>query len=184
MYKTILSIMFFSLTGCAGYNASLERNDKPESGVSYIYGRFTIDSEKHVLALDGYATMGFVLECDEHNKVTVKFHIKPDIQLIPLPENSTCAFKEIVYTNGDGMVKSREPIPPEMQHPRHYEGNKAYYLGDYDAAARYSEIGSTLVTTWQITLISDNYNDTTSLMKNNFHDFAKLPTEKNILLLK
>lgn len=184
MYKTILSIMFFSLTGCAGYNASLERADKPEPGVSYIYGRFIIESEEHVLALAGYPTMGFVLECGGHKKVTVKFRIQPDVQLIPLPENSTCAFKEIVYTNSDGMVKSSKPVPPAMQLPRHYEGNKAYYLGDYNAAARYNEIGSTLVTTWQITLISDNYKDTTSLMKTNFHDFAKLPTEKSILLLK
>jgi len=58
---------------------------------------------------------------------------------------------------------------------------RAYYLGDFSAKGTREITGNIINTRWNITEVKDNYERTTSQMKESFVNLAKLPTENRML---
>jgi hypothetical protein len=167
------------LAGCAAYTTAIQKTENPKLFDSYVYGRFSIDSKKQMLS--GYQTMGFSLDCGSNNIILIKFTFENEVQVIKLPPAPSCFFKEIVYTDSDGIIKTRKPAPAELSRRRDFPSGKAYYLGDYFASTTTTVSGNMIRRNWSIEKTQDAYESASIELKKNYPAFALIGTEKRLL---
>ncbi|MES2682193.1 MAG: hypothetical protein V4650_01640 [Pseudomonadota bacterium] len=168
-----------TLSGCAAYTKPIAFEEKPASGESYLYGRFTIEAPKAFLGFDGYQTMGYSFTCRDGTQFIVRFSIEQPVQLIRVTPTS-CSLMEIVYTNGDGQIRGRKPSPIGVLKDVSFQAGVANYLGDYFASSKTTSYGSTLRTSWGVDAVRNNYAATTFDMKTKYHAFANIVTQDKI----
>jgi hypothetical protein len=147
IYKSIILFgLFFALNGCAEYTKSTGTMETPTSDAAYLYGRFSIESRRAPLGLDGYKTMGFKVECANNTSYTIRFSKESTAQVIKITP-STCSFTEIIYSDADGRIRRRKPVAASSLQHIEYAAGKAYYLGDFWAAATTKIEGAMINTT-------------------------------------
>jgi hypothetical protein len=173
-----------SLASCAGYTASIRRDDRASADSAYLYGRFFIESKSVPLGLAGYQTMGLVLSCAGGATYTIRFANTKGVQVIKA-RPARCALTQVVYTDADGAVRRRSLPPRGWGRPQDFVAGYAYYLGDYTAVASFDSEWKVLYTQlhwgWDMEADADNYEETTEEMKRSFAGLAALPTENRRL---
>lgn len=162
---------------CVHYTPVLPTTYRPNTNLAYLYGRFSIASESHVLATDGYATMGFRLACADGETLTIRFSNQPRLQVFEVGPG-VCQLTEIVYSDADGGIKGRRRAPPGWMAPRKLEAGRAYYLGDYGAEFTHeAKFPLTTELHWDLTSEENDYASSTKELAATFANFAGLPTE-------
>jgi len=96
------------LASCAGYTTRVSTDDAPTGKEAYLYGRFYIDVPKVSLGLGGHQSMGFSIKCQDDLTYVIRFYQDDPLHVIKVVP-STCSLTEFVYTDADGVVKSRKP---------------------------------------------------------------------------
>jgi len=162
--------------GCVHYTPVLPTTYHPSANLAYLYGRFSIASESHALAMDGYATMGFKLACTDGRTFTIRFLNKPRLQVIEV-DPGVCQMTEIVFSDADGGIKGRRLAPPGWMSPRKFEAGRAYYLGDYGAEFSHQWQVVTTELSWNLTSEENEYASSTKELATTFVGFAGMPTE-------
>ena len=172
------------IAGCASFAPTISKDDKPTGKEAYVYGRFHMNAPVARLAMQGHQTMGFTLKCDNQQDYTIKFDRDEPLRVVKVVPSS-CAMSEIVYTDADGIIRSRKPAPDSAKKPLAFEAGKAYYLGDFYAQATQSASpglgGTTVHWNWRITSVKNDYRNTTELLKNAFPALSGLATENRML---
>ena len=176
----ILVIGTLLLASCAAYTQRITSNETPTGKEAYLYGRFYIDVNKHALAIDGHQSMGFSIDCQDNSNYILRFSRDEPLLVIKIVP-SACTLTEFVYTNSDGMVRSRKPAPKGLMENVTFAPGKAYYLGDFFAKGNVSVSGNTIHTSWNITNVKDDYDHTTGQMKQAYVKLAALPTENRMI---
>jgi parvulin-like peptidyl-prolyl isomerase len=172
----------FLLGGCANYTHRVAAGEVPTLNDAYLYGRFYMNAPKALLALDGHQTMGFVIECEDKNKYTLRFNLEDPVLAIKI-KPSNCSWTETVFSDADGKVRSRKPAPPELFKHITFKPGYAYYLGDFAAELKTSMPSYNVIRTeWNITSAKDNYEATTQYMQNGYPNLKALPTENRAML--
>jgi hypothetical protein len=169
------------LAACAAFSPSLPKTEAPAPENAYLYGRFSIEAPKAWLSLAGHQTMGFSLDCGSGQNILIKFKVEEPLQVLKVAPASKCKFREIVYTDSDGGIRSRKPAPPALSKEIEFLPGKAYYLGDYFAATTNTYSGNTIYTQWEIKSSVDEYAASTEEMRKAYPAFANTPTEKKML---
>jgi len=164
-----------SLAGCVAYAPSLKPDAAPAAGRAYLYGRFFMTSDSQPLAMDGYATMGFKLSCDNGKSYTIRFRKNPHVQVIDIAPG-TCAMTEIVFSDADGGIKGRRAPPPGYRTPRVFTEGSAYYLGDYDATSTHEWKVFVTELRWEITSEENDYAGATQELFGIYRAFSGIPT--------
>jgi hypothetical protein len=185
MWRNTISASFLLLgglllTGCAGYTPRIGADETPTGKEAYLYGRFFIDVPKHALALDGHQSMGFSIDCQDGANYVIRFSRDVPMQVVKVAP-STCSLTQFVYTNSDGMVRSRKPAPKGLMEGVTFGPGTAYYLGDFFAKGSQEVSGNTIHMRWRVTDVKDSYQHTTSQMKEVFVKLAGLPTENRMI---
>lgn len=179
--STVVVGAFAALLGCAGYTPTINQDEKPTPQDAYLYGRFHMDAQQGgKWAFDGYQTMGFSITCANSRSYVVRFGKENPLQVIKI-EPSTCSLKEFVYTDADGIVKSRKPAPAALMHNAEFAPGKAYYLGDFFAETRTIVSVGMVHRNWRITSMRHDYAKTTQEMKAAFPNLANIPTEDRMI---
>ncbi len=169
------------LAGCAAYSPSLSRSEAPVAESAYLYGRFSIEAPKAWLSFGQHQSMGFSFDCASGQKLIIKFRVDEPLQLLRVSPASKCTFREIVYTDADGYIKSRKPAPPELAKEVEFTAGKASYLGDFFAATANSTSGNMIYRHWEIRRAKDDYEASTEELKKAYPAFAHVPTEKKLI---
>jgi hypothetical protein len=178
--SSLIVLVCLLLASCAGYTTRVSTDDAPTGKEAYLYGRFYIDAPKLNLSLGGHQSMGFSIKCQDDLTYVIRFYQDDPLHVIKVAP-STCSLNEIVYTDGDGMVKSRKPVQKGLMDNAVFAPGKAYYLGDFAAKSTREVTGNMIYTSWNITEVKDNYELTTSQMKKTFVKLANLPTEDRMI---
>jgi len=177
----IFILITLNFTGCASYTKGISLSEPHMPNDAYIYGNFEIDTKRIALGFDGYQTMGFSISCKDNQNYIIRFSIEDPLQVIKV-NPSTCTFDEIVYTNADGIIRSRKQPPKDSMKNKRIEPNKAYYFGDYKASITFSSSGTYYATRWRMNSIRNNFKSTTKEMKHQYPKLKHIETE-NILPL-
>jgi hypothetical protein len=156
----------FVLSGCTfyTYTSPISKDEQPTASDTFLYGRFAIRAP--TMLLESHPSMGFALACKNAKTYTVStytihFSTTEPIQVIKIPPGA-CSLREIVYTNADGTLVGRKPVPPELGKAFEVNAATAYYLGD-------------------ITSVRDDYERTTQEMDATFPNLSSLPCENRML---
>jgi hypothetical protein len=168
------------LAGCANFAPTVSKEEKPTGQEAYVYGRFHMNAPASRLAMQGHQTMGFTLKCDNQQDYTIRFDRDEPLRVVKIAPSS-CAMSEIVYTDADGIIKSRKPAPDAARKSTVFEAGKAYYLGDFYAQASAITSGTMVNWSWRITSVKNDYRNTTDLLKNAFPALAGVATEDRML---
>ncbi|HEY7376411.1 MAG TPA: hypothetical protein VIF57_29905 [Polyangia bacterium] len=159
--------------------------NKPDAENAYIFGRFHINVERLAFAMDGYQTMGFVIACSDGRQYTVRFVIEDRVQVIAV-DPARCGLTEVVFTDGDGVIKARRPMIGRPPGGFVLTAGTAYYLGDFFAQAGMKVDWMLLYKertfAWQMMAVEDNYEATSDRMQRTFTNLARLPTENRMML--
>ncbi len=169
------------LSGCAAYSPSLSKTEAPAAENAYLYGRFAMDAPKALLNFGGHQTMGFALECASGQYILIKFKVDEPLQLLKVAPASKCTFREIVYTDAGGSIKSRKPAPPDLAKEIDFTPGRAHYVGDFFGASTITSSGNVLNFKWEIKRVKDDYELSTEELKKAFPAFANLPMERRPL---
>lgn len=168
------------LAGCASYTRSISPDEKPSGSESYLYGRFFIEAPKAAVSFDKHMSMGFAISCSSGETYTLRFANDFPLQVIKIAP-SVCSLAEFVYTDADGVIKSRKPAPKGLMRDVRFDVGKAYYLGDFFAEGTTAVYGTTRSTNWRIKSIKNDYGKTTADMKGVFPNLAVIPTEDRMI---
>jgi hypothetical protein len=162
---------------CVHYTPMLPATYHPSADLAYLYGRFSIASESHALAMDGYATMGFKLECTDGQTVTIRFSNRRRLQVFAVNPGA-CQMTQIVFSDADGGITGRRLAPRGWMAPRKFEPGRAYYLGDYAAEVTHqAKFPLTTEWHWGLTSEENDYAASTQEFAASFANFAGMPTE-------
>jgi hypothetical protein len=172
----LFGVVMLAAGGCVQYTPALPTTYRPSADLAYLYGRFSIESESHALAADGYATMGFKLECIDGRTITIRFSNKPRLQVIEV-NPGVCQMTEIVFSDGDGGIKGRRLAPSGWMGRRKFEAGRAYYLGDYGAEYSHEWKVFTTQLSWKLTSEENDYASSTKELAATFAGFAGMTTE-------
>ncbi|MGH8616758.1 MAG: hypothetical protein ACREUW_03640 [Burkholderiales bacterium] len=164
------------VTGCAAYTPRFDQAARPAATDAFIYGRFAIDSRSTPLALDGHNTMGFTLQCRDGSSYLLRFYNANPLHVIKV-QPSTCSVTETVFSNADGIVRSRKPYTGSLLQNIELKAGTGYYVGDYFAVAGVYSSGYGVTTTWRVVDAKANYTRTTSDMKTAYAGLKELRTE-------
>ena len=167
------------ISGCASWSKPITPSEMLTDNESYLYGRFKIDTEKTWLGLDGYQTMGFVFSCVDGKKYTIRFEIEQPVQVIRL-NPTTCSFKEVIFTDSDGVVASTKPAPPGLIDSVNATPGAAYYIGDYFAVSTSVPGYNSVQLAWEIKDARDNYPATTEAMMEIYPNMTFFPTHNQL----
>lgn len=166
-------------TGCAGYTKGIRPDEKLSPESAYLYGRFLIKSERSLLAMDGYPTMGLTLRCAEGELYRIRFSIERAVQVLKI-KPSRCALVQLIYTDADGTIRGFRRAPRAWMHVEDFAPGRAYYLGDFMATARFRSDWKVVYTElhwdYEMNPIDDGYEASTAEMKQTFTSLAALPT--------
>ncbi|MBI5927014.1 MAG: peptidylprolyl isomerase [Aquabacterium sp.] len=162
------------LGGCAGYAHRADVNEVPTLRDAYLYGRLYMDAPKAFLGLDGHQTMGFAIECDDKSRYVLRMDREDPIMVVKI-RPATCSWTEVVYSDGDGTVRTRKPAPPDLFKHVTLKGGYSYYLGDFDGAVTTSMVGTTVRTRWNLKDAKDNFEATTVAMQSRYPKLKALP---------
>lgn len=173
--KTILVLLStaLSLTACANYTPRLKPDEKLTEADSFLYGSFSIKTEKILVSADGHVSMGLNLKCQDGSKYLLRFYRESPVHIIKI-KPSICDIDEIVYTDADGNVREvgsfRNPIRNLAFKP-----GKAYYLGDFSATAR-TDIGrKSSNMQWTMSNPVDRFSYTTELIHQLYPNTTGIP---------
>ena len=172
----LLGVVMMAAGGCVHYTPVLPTTYRPSTNLAYLYGRFSIASESHALAMDGYATMGFKLACIDGRTFTIRFSNQRTLQVIEV-NPGVCQMTEIVFSDADGGITGRRLAPAGWTTPRAFEAGRGYYLGDYGAEFSHQWQVVTTELSWKLTSEENNYAISTSELTATFAGFAGMPTE-------
>ncbi|MGC4059742.1 MAG: hypothetical protein QM749_02300 [Aquabacterium sp.] len=178
-----VSAIALALTGCAGYTRRVDVAEVPTMADAYLYGRFHIEAPSAWLTLDGHQSMGFVIECDDHRAYVLRFDRENPVLAIKV-RPATCAWTEIVYTDADGTVRSRQPAPPQAFKAVVLQGGYSYYMGDFHAEVTNTVSRGMAHTEWHIKAVRENYEITTQDMQEAYPNLRALPSENRMLTSK
>lgn len=177
----ILTIgLLLGLSGCAAYTTALTRDDAITPQDAFLYGRFSIEAPTALLAMNSHRSMGFVLDCEDKAQYIIRFANKDPLQVFRIVP-STCSMTEIVYTDADGVIRSRKPAPAGVLKSSKFEAGKAYYLGDFFAKTTVTSSYNTIHTRWTMDKVANDYDKTTSEMKAAFPKLSAIPTEVRLI---
>jgi hypothetical protein len=176
-------MLMLTLSGCAAYTPRVGVQEMPTLSDSYLYGRLFMDAPKTWLALDGYQTMGFSIQCSDGTSYVLRFDRDDPVVVIKV-RPATCSWQEVVYSDADGAVRSRKPAPPDVFKNVVLDGGYSYYLGDFHAQLLSTLAGGVVRTEWKIKAIRDNYEYTTEDMLKAHPNLKALPTENRMILRK
>jgi hypothetical protein len=182
MMRTFFATLLFTLLlpGCANYTASIRSDALLNRQSAYLYGRFRIKSEKTLLGMDGYQTMGLRLHCANGQDYTVRFSIENRVQVIQI-KPSRCALVEVLGTDADGVVRMRRRPPRAWSHADNFTAGNAYYLGDFFATAVFSSefkvLYSDLHWSWDMEPVDDGFETTTADFRRAYKSLASLPID-------
>jgi hypothetical protein len=168
------------VAGCANFAPTISKDEKPTGKEAYVYGRFHMDAPVARLAMQGHQTMGFTLKCDDQQTYTIKFDREEPLRVTKVAPSS-CAMSEIIYTDADGMIRSRKPAPESVKKSMAFEAGKAYYLGDFYAQASAVTGYQTVNWSWRITNVKNDYRNTTEALKSAFPALSAVATEDRML---
>lgn len=181
MTRLLLIVVAVVVSGCAGFSRTISKEEQPAPTDAVLYGRFSITGARgNFLALDRHETMGFSIKCANGDMHVVRFSMDEPLQVIKIAP-STCQFADIVYTNVDGMVRSRKPAPKLLTQYVEFSAGKAYYLGDFFALMSHSRKGLMHYTVWEIKSIKDDYALTSEEFKKTFPRLSAMPTENRMI---
>jgi hypothetical protein len=169
------------LSACAAFSPSLSKTDVPVAENAYLYGRFVMEAPKAYLSFAGHQTMGFALECASGQYILIKFKVDEPLQLLKVAPASKCTFREIVYTDAGGNIKSRKPAPPELAKEINFTPGRAHYMGDFFATTTTTTSGNMIYRNWEIKRMKDDYELSTEELKKAYPAFASLPMERRLL---
>jgi hypothetical protein len=169
------------LAGCAAFTPSLGKSEVPAVANSYIYGRFYISTQKLWLAMAGHQTIGLSFKCNTDSTVLVKLKVDDEVQVLKVPVDSKCNFHELVFTDADGVIKSKKPVPSAFNAENNFPAGKAYYLGDFIGNSTVTVGGNMINRAWDLKPPFDNYEKTTEEMKKIYPAFATVPTENKTI---
>ena len=173
----LCGVVMTAAGGCVKYTPALPTTYHPSANFAYLYGRFSNHAESQVLAMDGYATMGFKLACADGQRLTIRFSNKPGLQLFQV-DPGVCQMTEIVFSDADGGITGRRSAPPGWMGQRKFEAGRAYYLGDYWAEVTHQAKFPLMVEWhWDLTAEENNYATSTEALAATFRSFAGMPTE-------
>jgi hypothetical protein len=161
--------------GCVHYARPLIPSARPDVGRAYLYGRFKMEADSHALSIDGYATMGFKLQCEDGQSYTIRFSNVPGVQLIEIAPGS-CAMAEVVFSDADGGIRGRRLPPPGWRTPRAFAAGKAYYLGDYEGALTHEWKIVETEWRWELTSEENDYQRSTKDLFATYPGFAGMGT--------
>lgn len=166
------------MASCANYTARINPTDKPQAGDTFVYGRFSIDTENVPLSVDGHRSMGLLLQCDNGSSYTMRFYNANPVHVIKI-KPGTCNVNEVVFSDADGVIKSKKPLPKTALQNMRFQAGTAYYIGDFFAYINVMhEYGSRFIRTdWKIQEVRSDYRKTTSEMQLNYPGISNLMTE-------
>lgn len=172
------SLITLLMASCANYTPRINPTDKPQAGNAFVYGRFSIDTENVPLSMDGYRSMGFLLQCDDGSSYTMRFYNANPVHVIKV-KPGTCNVTDMVFSDADGVIKSKKPLPKTALQNMRFQADTAYYMGDFFAYINVmQEYGSRVIRTdWNIQKIRSDYIKTTSEMQLNYPGISSLVTE-------
>ena len=168
------------LTGCANYTPAVSVDEKPTATAAYLYGRFAMDAPESFLGLDKHETMGFVIQCGGDRIYTLRFSEDVPLQAIKIAPGA-CSLTEFVYTDADGIIRTRKPAPRNLMHNAKFAAGKAHYLGDYFAVVTRTHDARRVYWQWKIKDVKNNYRPTTKALKSAYPNLASMPTENRML---
>jgi hypothetical protein len=175
------SLIVFLVGGCAGYSPTVEINEKPAAGDSYLYGRFYMINPPRNFFTGNPQTMGFAFTCADEKAYTIRFQPNDGIQVIRIAP-STCSLAEYVYTDHGGLETSRKPVAEALKRGVTYEAGRAYYLGDFQAETTQSGTPVLGITrTWRLKGSRNNYTRTTQEFKVVYPNLSAVPTEDRMI---
>jgi hypothetical protein len=183
VFKRATLLAIVALTGCAGYTPRVNVDEVPTMADAYLYGRFRIEAPRVWLGMDGHQTMGFAIECDDHRSYVLRFDRENPVLAIKI-KPATCSWKEIVYSDADGVVKLRKPAPPDVFKAVVLQGGYSYYMGDFYAAVSSTVSVGMVHTEWHINAVRENYEITTQDMQEAYPNLRALPSENRMLTSK
>lgn len=173
----IFSLIVFSifLISCANFSKNISTTDLHESSYAYIFGYFKIETKKTFLAADGYQTMGLSFDCKDKKNYLVRFSLEEPLQAIKV-KPSTCSLAEFIYTNADGVIRSRKSSPEGLLKNIKIQPDTAYYLGDMHATSLFTSFGTSYTLSWKIDSITNNFTDTAANLKRKYGNLKHIPT--------
>jgi hypothetical protein len=164
------------LAGCANYTPRLPVTAKPDAGQALVYGRFSIDTRKALLGLDGHASMGFKLKCVDGKEYLLRFFVEKPVHVIQVSP-STCSVTETVYTNVDGQIMGKKPFEGTALQNMEFKPGMAYYVGDFFATSDVRVSGYNRVqSSWRIRDIKLDFDATTTEMRTEYPGLAGMAT--------
>jgi hypothetical protein len=167
-------------SSCAGYTKGIRPDEKLSADSAYLYGRFLIKSERSFLGLDGYPTVRLALRCADGEIYRIRFSTERAVQVIKI-KPARCALVQIVYTDADGTVRGYRRPPLAWVHGEDFAPGRAYYLGDFMAAATFKSDWKVVYTElhwdWAMNPVDDGYESSTAEMKTTFTKLAALSTD-------
>jgi hypothetical protein len=183
-FRPPLAVLIVSiLTGCTtlNYTPRVSKDEKPAANDAYLYGRFFINAPKSLLGEDAHLTMGFLIECANGEKYTLRFSARTPPQVIKIVP-STCSLTQFVYTDALDMLKSSKVAPPTVMDRAVFSPGKAFYLGDFFARSRIlNGAAGANVMEWKIESAKNDYEKTSAEMKIAFPNLSDLPTEDRMI---
>lgn len=163
------------LAGCAAYTPRMASNAKPAAEEAVVYGRFSIDTRKIILGMDGHASMGLGLKCSDGREYLLRFYIDKPVHAIKVSP-ATCSVKETVYSNADGQVRGRRPFNGDVLQNLEFKPGVAYYVGDFFAAADTQVSGTRVNSSWRIRDVKIDYETTTAELRSEYPGLAQMQT--------
>jgi hypothetical protein len=121
--------------------------------------------------------MGFSLQCRDGSNYILRFYNAKPLHVIKV-QPSTCSLTETIFSNMDGMVRSRKPYTGSLLQNVEFKAGTGYYVGDFFAVAGgYSTGYNSYTTTWRVVDAKANYTRTTSDLKAEYTGLKDLRTE-------
>ena len=157
--------------GCASYTPAIAVDEKPTPNDAYLYGRFAMEAPKSFLGLDSHETMGFVIQCVNDQTYTLRFSNDKPLQAIKIAPG-ICSLTEFIYTDADGIIRTRKPALAGLMQNAKFGAGKAYYLGDYFAAVTRTHQLTRVHWQWNIKNVKNNYTPTTAEMKSKYSNLS------------
>ena len=183
MFRLWLALLAFAIGGCANYAPRVGATERPGANDAYLYGRFSIDTPKAWLGIDGYTTMGFAVQCRDGQRYVIRFDKDQPLQAVKI-KPSTCSWVETVYSDADGRVKGRKPAPAGANKSVTIEPNRAYYLGDFHAAFSSQGCGyRTACLNWKIDMAKDDFVSASTELDQSIPTMVALVKERAPLFL-
>ncbi len=175
----IAVVMALLAGGCSVYASGLRQDDRPNTSLAFVYGRFEMADVGHTTNV-----MGFVLACtqgDKYETYNIGFSRQRPVQVFEILPGS-CQIDQIIYTEQSFKIAGIKDKPLRALRNRQLSPGVSYYLGDFLAVATAgwqttSASGTKFLETWGIRDIRSEYSRTTAEMKSAFPRLASLPTE-------